>query len=158
MDPRQDKMRRAELAKIHIAKKDLGLDDDTYRLMLHEVAGVESAGDLNTRGRRAVLEHLKELGFAAKTKGRPGNIERSPGAGPQRTSRARQLEKIEALLTVGSKPWAYADALAARICRTRDGAPIEKIAWVPTGELYKVITALRKQAQREGWDLSGEIS
>jgi hypothetical protein len=30
------------------------------------------------------------------------------------------------------------------------------VAWVATGDLYKIITALRKQAQREGWDLSGE--
>ena len=69
------------------------------------------------------------------------------------SSRDQQLQKIEALLTIGKKPWSYADALAKRICRNDDNRPIEKIAWVPTEQLYKVITALRMQAKREGWDL-----
>jgi phage gp16-like protein len=35
-------LRRRELAKIHVAKKQLGLDDGTYREMLHAVAGVRT--------------------------------------------------------------------------------------------------------------------
>ena len=140
--------RRAELAKIHIAKKDLGLDDGTYRAMLHAVAGVESAAELTACGRRDVLEHLKSAGFASKTarpkyKGRPHNMDGL-------LSRDMQLRKIEALLTVGGKSWAYADGIARRICK------VDKVAWVKTDQLYKIITALRMQAQREGWDLSGE--
>ena len=65
-------------------------------------------------------------------------------------SRSSQLKKIEALLTVGKKEWNYAHALAARICK------VDRVEWVPEHELYKIITALRKQAFREGWDLSGE--
>ncbi len=68
-----------------------------------------------------------------------------------RGNRAAQLKKIEALLTVGGKPWNYAHALAKRICKT------DRIEWVPDHLLYKIITALRYQAKREGWDLSGEI-
>jgi phage gp16-like protein len=83
-------------------------------------------------------------GAPKRTGKRPHNID----AG--RHSRQAQLQKIEALLTVGGKPWGYADALAIRICK------VEKLAWVPANQLYKIITALRKQAQREGWDLSGE--
>jgi phage gp16-like protein len=71
-------------------------------------------------------------------------------AGRSYNSRAAQLAKIEALLTIGGKPWAYGDALAKRICK------VERIAWVPDRDLYKIITALRMQAKREGWDLSGE--
>lgn len=37
--------RRADLAQIHIAIKDLGLDDDTYRAILWTVARVKSAAD-----------------------------------------------------------------------------------------------------------------
>lgn len=151
MANKKGEFRKAELAKIHIAKKDLGMSDDDYRAMLHAITGTESAGDLNTKERRAVLEHLAELGFRNKRKrGRPRNIERTPSQNLDQTSRARQLQKIEALLTVGCKPWGYADALARRICR------VDRVAWVPTGALYKIITALRKQARRQGWDLSGE--
>jgi phage gp16-like protein len=52
---------------------------------------------------------------------------------------------------VGNRPWSYADALAKRICK------VDKIIWVPGDQLHKVIAALRYQARREGWDLSGEI-
>ncbi len=142
----KDAKRGAELAKIHIAKKDLTLDDATYRAMLFEIGGKESAADLDQRGRRAVLEHLRQLGWQPQVKGRkkPHNL----NAG--RSSRSEQLKKIEALLTVGKLPWGYADALALRICK------VDRIEFVPSGELYKVITALRKQALRDGWDLSGE--
>jgi phage gp16-like protein len=135
--------RRSELAKIHIAKTEKGMSDDDYRCMLHNVAGVTSAADLDVKGRRAVLDHLCGGRPQHAYPKRPKNMDRP-------TSRAAQLEKIEALLTVGGKPWAYADALARNICK------VEKVEWVPDTDLYKIITALRKQAQREGCDLSGE--
>jgi phage gp16-like protein len=135
--------RRAELAKIHIAKTDRNMTEEDYRCMLHVVAGVDSAADLDAKGRRMVLDHL----YGGKSKRqypkRPRNME-------GHSSRAEQLQKIEALLTIGKRPWAYADALAKSICK------VEKVEWVPDYDLYKIITALRKQAQREGWDLSGE--
>lgn len=142
----RDAKRPAELAKIHIAKKELNLSDDVYRLMLVEIGGHESAGDLNQAGRRAVLDHLRQLGWKSQVKGRkpPHNLHSG------RLSRQAQLQKIEALLTVGKLPWGYADALALRICK------VDKIEFVPSEELYKIITALRKQAIRYGWDLSGE--
>lgn len=133
--------RKAELAKIHIAKADKGMSDDEYRYMLHTVAGVTSAADLDAKGRRNVLDHLS--GKTVSYPKRPKNMDRGG-------SRADQLSKIEALLAVGNRPWAYADALAKAICK------VEKVAWVPDYDLYKIITALRKQAQREGWDLSGD--
>lgn len=146
-----DKHRRAELAKIHIAKKDLGMTDDDYTAMLMEITGKTSAGDLNARQRQAALDHLASLGFKnSRKRGRPQNIKRNRGQASDQASRARQLEKIEALLTVGGKAWGYADSLAQRICK------VDRVAWVPTGDLYKIITALRLQAKREGWDLSGE--
>lgn len=55
--------RQAALAKIHIAKKELHLDDDTYRHLLQEVAGVTSSKDLNEQGMKKVLERLQQAGF-----------------------------------------------------------------------------------------------
>jgi len=143
--------RKAELARIHIARAEKGMSDDEYRYMLHTVAGVTSAADLDARGRRAVLDHLCEnpprppfhKGGRFPYPGEPKNMDRFG-------DKKAQLEKIRALLTVGGKPWAYAHALARNICK------VDKIEWVKVGDLYKIITALRKQAQREGWDLSGE--
>ncbi len=43
--------RNIDLAKIHIAKKQLGMDDVVYRDMLMNVAGVSSAADLRARAK-----------------------------------------------------------------------------------------------------------
>ena len=37
--------RNPALAKIHIAKKELAMADDTYRAMLQNIAGVSSSKD-----------------------------------------------------------------------------------------------------------------
>ena len=55
--------RNLQLSKIHIAKKDLGLDDETYRALLVRVAGVRSAKDLNPRQTGAVLAEFARLGW-----------------------------------------------------------------------------------------------
>ena len=80
-----DKFRREELAKIHIAKKDLDLSDDIYRDILWHAGKVESAADLDWQGRRAVLERFKELGWkpAAKKSAPVGAKTRRPADDPQ---------------------------------------------------------------------------
>lgn len=55
--------RNRDLAKIHIAAQQLGLDDSTYRDMLWSIGRVRSAGQLDAAGREAVLEHLRSCGF-----------------------------------------------------------------------------------------------
>ncbi|WP_051327188.1 gp16 family protein [Desulfatibacillum aliphaticivorans] len=137
--------RKKQLAKIHIAKDQLGMDETTYREMLHNVAKVKSSKDLDANGFRAVLEHLANCGFKATRKkrnsypGRPKNMD-------SKSSRSAQLKKIEAYLAEAGRPWAYADSMAKRICK------VDRIAWVDTKDLYKIITALRKDAQRHGRD------
>ena len=59
-------IRKRELAQIHIAKQQLGLDDETYRQMLWTVARVASSKDLDWVGRKTVIDHLKAKGFKIK--------------------------------------------------------------------------------------------
>lgn len=73
--------RSNELAKIHIAKGQLGLDDDTYRAMLWSVARVRSAKDLDAGGREAVLKHLRAVGWKDKAPS-PGANRYQPGTPP----------------------------------------------------------------------------
>lgn len=124
------KHRNSELAKIHIAKKQLGLDDETYRSMLWTVARVTSSKDLDQSGRRALLEHLRARGFkdqkpARKTRGRPRNIDASA-----------QLGKVEAMLADAGRPWAYADGMAARMFG------VDRVAWCNADQLQRIIAAL----------------
>ena len=54
------------LAKIHIAKKQLGLDDETYRSMLKNLTGKQSAKDLTDRQIILVINHLMHKGWQPK--------------------------------------------------------------------------------------------
>lgn len=59
-------IRNRELAQIHIARQQLGMDEETYRAMLWAVGRVNSAKDLDWTGRKRVLDHLKKSGFKVK--------------------------------------------------------------------------------------------
>lgn len=58
--------RTNELAMIHIAKKDLNIDDEAYRNILWTCARVHSSKDLDFHGRNKVIEHFKACGWKAK--------------------------------------------------------------------------------------------
>jgi Protein of unknown function (DUF1018) len=64
-----DDHRRRELAQIHIAKKDLAMEEDAYRAVIRTVSNnaTDSAGKLDWRGRKRLLDHLKSCGFTGKT-------------------------------------------------------------------------------------------
>lgn len=61
--------RKNDLAKIHIAKKDLGLDDDTYREVIRAIgkAASGSSRDLDEAGRARVIRHFKSKGWKVRT-------------------------------------------------------------------------------------------
>ncbi|MCB9947239.1 MAG: regulatory protein GemA [Rhodospirillaceae bacterium] len=54
-----------KLAVIHIAKRQLGLDDPSYRALLHDSAGVDSAGELDDDGFDHVMDAMAARGFVS---------------------------------------------------------------------------------------------
>jgi len=60
--------RRGQLAKVHIAKKQLGLEDGDYRAILLRVTGKNSSADCNFGQLEAVLAEFSRLGFVAEEK------------------------------------------------------------------------------------------
>ncbi|WP_119304975.1 gp16 family protein [Dongia deserti] len=139
-----DLRRKKELAKIHLAKKALGMDDDTYRAMLSRVAGKESAGDLDQVGRTKVLDHLKASGFSDRPKPpkRAGTRPLAPGA---EASKARALWL--ALYQLGEVRDPSEAGLSAYVKRitSRDA-----LQWCDQNEVAKVINTLRAWADRVG--------
>lgn len=134
-----DDQRKRDLARIHVAKKKLGLDDDTYRDMLWTIGRVRSAAHLDSAGRRQVIVHLKSRGFKPSTSkarrknypGRPHNCDEHP-----------QLRKIEALLTDAKRPWAYADAMAKKMFAK------DRLTFCNSQEWGKIISALEYDKRR----------
>jgi len=57
---------RKKLAVLHIAKKDLGLDEDTYRDALEAHGGVRSSADLDDVGFLKVVKHFESCGFVSR--------------------------------------------------------------------------------------------
>ena len=55
--------RRAMIAKVHLAQKALGLDDDTYRDVLEQATGHRSAGSCSDAQLSAVLARFRALGW-----------------------------------------------------------------------------------------------
>ncbi len=136
-----EKLRHRQLAAIHIGKKALRMTDEIYREMLNKIGGVQSAAELDDIGRRAVLNHMRTLGFVdGKVKrthdGRPRNMDS--------VDRGAQLRKVEAMLFEANRPWAYVDEIASRVCK------VERVAWCTPEQLRKVIAALVYNAKREG--------
>jgi phage gp16-like protein len=133
-----DVLRKNELAKIHLAKKQLALDDDEYRAIMLSVTGKQSAADLDWQGRHKLLNHFKKIGFkvVAKAAQRPRPA----------VARNRQalIGKIEAQLAEAKLPWAYADAMAKRICK------VDSIQFCTPEHLGKIISALSYSAKRHG--------
>lgn len=125
--------RNAELAKIHyLARRALGMDEDTYRDVVEMVTGRRSAGDLDQHQRAALLDHLTKLA-------RP-----KIGAAPTNQEVRPELKKIGALLTEASRPWSYADSMAKRMYR------VDRVVWCSSEQLAGIITALVKDAGRHG--------
>lgn len=124
--------RNAELRKIHVLARQLGLEDEAYRDMLAGLTGKRSAKDLDDRGRAKVLDHLVR---GAPTY-RPHNL-RSPNA-------PAELSKVEALLAEANRPWSYANSMAKRMWK------VDRAEWCSPEQLRGLITALIVDARRHG--------
>ncbi|MFT0211806.1 regulatory protein GemA [Pseudomonas sp. F1_0610] len=129
-------IKRIQLAKIHIAKAQLSMDDDSYRAMLARVAGVKSAKELNPRQIGLVMAEFERLGFTPKAtnKGRE-----KPNVTDNKQS---YLNKIEALLADAKRPWSYADSMAKHMFK------VERVEWLDESQTQRLMQALIIDAKR----------
>ena len=131
--------RRRELAMIHVARRDLGMDEPAYRAMLLSVVNTDTARVLDDEGRRRVLDHLRSRGWQPKRQdpNRPHTLQ-------AQDRRGRMMRKIEAFLAEAGRPWKY-----ARSILVRQGGP-QRLEWATPGQLGDVIAALDRDAKRHG--------
>ncbi len=125
----------ANLAKIHIAKKQLGMDDATYRAMLLTHGGVSSSKDLTLIGAAKVLAHLERCGFKP-TSSKAG---KRPVTTPDR---AALTGKVEAQLANTGRPWTYVDGMAQRMFK------VDKFSWLDAEQMMKIVASLAYDAKR----------
>ena len=132
--------RRAMTAKLHLARKELGLSEVDYRAVLERVTGKTSAADLNDRHLEAALDEFKRQGWQQK-KGasRPAD---HPSA---RKARALwiSLHQLGVVRNPSEK------ALEAFACKQMH---CEQLQWADQAKTYKLIEALKAMATCAGWD------
>ena len=105
----------AQKSLLHKAKSDLGMDEETYRTMLQNVAGVRSSLDLTPGGFEAVMRHLATVGFAKKH------------GSHEFTGYTARLKKWQAL---GRRPGM---ASAAQLARIETDWELMRWYWAPKG-------------------------
>ena len=127
--------RRAELAKIHIGKKQLSLDEETYRDLLERVTGARSSVELDAQARGHVIDEMRRLGCEFQGR-RDRRIRPS-------SDRRPLLGKIYKLL--GDLPGKYAVAILQRMYGL--GAPA-RLEWATPQQLHKVVAALNYDRRR----------
>jgi phage gp16-like protein len=65
--PRQWDDRRAMQAKVHIARKEMALDDGTYRALLLRITSRESTANCTNAELGALIAEMKRLGWTPRT-------------------------------------------------------------------------------------------
>ncbi|PJG83786.1 regulatory protein GemA [Caviibacterium pharyngocola] len=129
---------KALMAKIHIGKTQLKMDDVTYRVFLRNLVGKASCKEMTEQELKIVLSGLKQKGFTPvatrfKVQKRP-----TPPA-----DKAIYLAKITALLANQGKPQSYADAVAKK------AFGVDFVHWLAVWQLKKVIQMLAVYEHRQ---------
>ncbi len=128
---------RREIQLIHVARSQVGMDDETYRNLLKDRFSVSSSKDLDRYQRADLLTHFKKLGFKIVTK------HMKPKVKPELQA---LLNKIEALLADMKLPWAYLTAhKPGQPSMLKRLADVDQIAWANADGLRAIITALAKR-------------
>ncbi len=143
--------RRGLIAKVHVARKQLGLDEDSYRQILADVTGHASAGDCDERQLKAVLGHFESRGFAP----RPRKAGVRPAADHPSARKARALWiSLHQLGAIDNPAEQALEAFARRQLK------VSALQWADQSQCYKLIEALKAVAERHGWrqDFTGPLA
>jgi len=140
-----------QLAKINIGKKQLAMDEETYRSMLKAQTGKSSLREMSPVEREKILHYMKSCGakFTQTKKGK--------GTAPHNYATLPQcITKVEALLADMGLSWRYADSIARNITGGQGGGNqyavgVERLAWVKSPYHWRgIITALVIEQEKRG--------
>lgn len=135
-----DRHRRGMLAKVHIAVKDLAMNDDDYRAIVFDVSGQMSAKKCTAQQLDEIIGRLKKLGWQPLPTGGP-----KPAMHPMaRKARALWISLYH-LGVVHNKEEPALEAFAKR------QLGCERLVWARQSSGDKLIEALKNMATRNGW-------
>jgi phage gp16-like protein len=136
-----DNYRKSLIKLIHVAKRDLALDDATYRAILLTTTGRESTKDLSPKELEVILDRLKCRGFVVRSN-------KAAADDPQAQMIRALWQRLHACGAVRNPS---EQALAAFVMRhTR----VERLEWLNTLQASAVIEHLKKWLLRTTGDCS----
>ncbi|MFZ5653193.1 MAG: gp16 family protein [Pseudomonadota bacterium] len=141
--------RQRLLAQIHVARKDLRLDEDTYRHLLREHTGRESCAELGDGQLRLVLASLAAKGWTPR-RSAAGRRKVSPASRHKPEYEKTRTDKIRALWIDMARAGHIADGserALGRYCRRMVGK--DSPDWLSPREAHRVIECLKKWQQRK---------
>ncbi len=165
-------VRRAMMAKLHLAKKELGLGDEDYRAILARVTGKSSSADMTDAQLDAALAEFVRLGWKPKPATRSGSdlkagrrasaarpaapdgrrIDGRPSSSAPSAADHPVARKATAmwisLYNLGAVRNPSNSALEAFAARQLG---VAKLQWANQAHGYKLIEALKAMAERAGW-------
>lgn len=165
--------RRAMLAKVHLARKELGLAEADYRAVLYRMTQHESAAALSDAQLETVITEFKRLGWQQRPSTRSRVSGQSPQSGP--AGRASRESAGDAAASRQPRPADHPAARKARslwislaqlgVVRNSSEAALEAFArrqlgvdrlqWADQAQVYKLTEALKAMAERAGWSQQG---
>lgn len=127
MTPEQK--RKGLIAKIHVAKNQMHMDDDVYRNLLKETTGKNSCTKMTLLELQRVIAKMERLGFKPTRK----NL----GAKPLHfTDVSELMNKLAVLLKLTEKSWEYANGMAKQMFQK------EQVNQLDAVQLRKLVAAL----------------
>ncbi|WP_337267082.1 gp16 family protein [Oryzifoliimicrobium ureilyticus] len=141
----------SSIAAIHVANKQLGLDDDTYRLKLQNITGKASTKDMSETERQKVLTVFRNEGFSSAP------IERR--ADGRQKLKGRFAKKLQALWIAGWNLGIFhsrEDSALETFVKRQTGVDAVRFCHDPV-DGQKAIEALKAWIAREGkvdWDVT----
>lgn len=126
------------IGKIHVAKSQLGLDDDTYRALLANTTGKTSCATMELAELQQVLRAFESRGWQAQGGRTVPKAVRIAVSADQTALRA----KLAKLLQITGKSAVYADGTAKRMFGAASSEALT------TQQLYKLVQAMQIHANK----------
>jgi len=135
MGKREAPISPKQIALLHVAKKELGLDDGAYRSILSLYGGAESAKNITQGGFSRLMDYLVRMGFKA-----PAYLKRRRNASG--VISAAQMRKIKELFaSLGMDMAERQQGLCRRVI---------KKPWAQTrSEANKIVECLKAMLKRQ---------
>lgn len=137
--PSPEALRKNLLARLHIAKKSLGWDDEEYRGALESLGNQRSAKDLDTHTLHQVVLALERLAPRPKPAPKPKPLPRTRDK-PSKTQADKMVQVWTELARLDAVD-ATATALNA-YCKRQMG--VDRIEWLKSDQAHRFIGCLER--------------